>query len=97
MCTDDGRHGDRVVARLAWVQDDINPANPRWRPARFVLSDRRGEIVGATADHPGKVRLRCETCGRDLQRSEDWIGGCARTLIDAGVQKVELIHLIRLP
>ena len=92
VCTDGGRHGDRVVARLAWVQDDINPSDPRWRPARFVLRGKRGDII-STGEHDAVVRLRCETCDRVVQPTWAWLSDRAHGLINEAVHRIELSHL----
>ena len=77
VCTDDGQHGERVVGRLTWKRDDVNPADPRWSPEGMVLRGARGEIVEASGDHGGSVRLHCNTCHRDLQWtwSSGWCAG----------------------
>ena len=96
VCTDDGQHGERVVGRLGWAREGIDRADPRWQPDHFVLWDRRGKIIAASDGHGAGVRLHCDVCHRDLQRSEAWIVDHARRLIRAQVHRVELVSLIRL-
>jgi hypothetical protein len=95
VCTNEGRHSERLVGRLGWTREDIDRADPRWQPAHFVLRGERGDI--SSPGHRNTVRLHCDTCHRDIQRAETWIAQRTRRLLDAEVRRIELIHLIRLP